>query len=89
MGTWEAIALTGLGILVVMLFRPGLRAAMEKSRQAQNQDWQSLLAPILLVILFVMLLITLAKSTGSKRTVEPDDLIDTHAVQPEVVSRWS
>jgi cytochrome b561 len=89
MGTWEAIALTGLGILIVMLYRPGLRAAMEKSRQAQNQDWQSLLAPILLVILFVLFLIAVAKSTSTKRTVQPNDLIDTRFIPTSSTSRWS
>jgi hypothetical protein len=47
-------------VLVVLWLRPGLKAALEQSWQAQHKDWQSLLLPLGLVILFVLLLITLA-----------------------------
>jgi hypothetical protein len=56
---WEQVLL-GIGLLLVVLwFWPGVRAAMEKSREAQNPDWQAALIPLMLVALFCMLLIVL------------------------------
>lgn len=76
---WESIALVALGVLVVLWFRPGLKAAMEKSRNADQQDWQSLVMPLGLVVLFVLLLIALARSTStsSKHDAEFKDEITT------------
>jgi hypothetical protein len=48
-------------VLVVLWLRPGLKAALKQSRQAQHKDWQSLLLPLGLVMLFVLLLIALAQ----------------------------
>jgi uncharacterized membrane protein YidH (DUF202 family) len=56
---WEQVLL-GIGLLLVVLwFWPGIRSAMEKSREAQNPDWQAALIPLMLVALFCMLLILL------------------------------
>jgi hypothetical protein len=55
----EQILIAVVTALVVLWFRPGLKAALKQSRQAQHKDWQSLLLPLGLVILFVLLLIAL------------------------------
>lgn len=56
MALWEKILLGALVLLVLFWFRPGIKAALEKSRQAEK-DWRSVLVPIALVILFVIFLI--------------------------------
>ncbi len=53
MPVWEQALIAVVTVLVVLWFRPGLKAALEQSRQAQHKDWQSLLLPLGLVILFV------------------------------------
>ncbi len=57
---WEQALIAVVTVLVVLQIRPGLKAALKQSRQAQHKDWQNLLLPLGLVILFVLLLIALA-----------------------------
>ena len=59
MPVWEQALIAVVTVLVVLWFRPGLKAALKQSQQAQRKDWQSLLLPLGLVILFVLLLIAL------------------------------
>ncbi len=62
MAMWEQILL-GIGAFVILfLFWPGAKAAIEKSRQAENPDWMGALIPIGAVVLFVILLILVARS---------------------------
>jgi hypothetical protein len=61
MPVWEQLLIAAVTILVVLWVRPGLKAALKQSRQAQHKDWQSLLLPLGLVMLFVLLLIVLAQ----------------------------
>ncbi len=57
MSTWEKV-LTGVLVLMVLLwFRPGIKAIFEQSQQAQEKDWQGVLIPIGLVVLFVIFLL--------------------------------
>jgi hypothetical protein len=49
MPVWEQALIAVVTVLVVLWFRPGLKAALEQSRQAQHKDWQSLLLPLGLV----------------------------------------
>jgi hypothetical protein len=59
MPVWEQVLIAVVTVLVVLWVRPGLKAALKQSRQAQHKDWQGLLLPLGLVILFVLLLIAL------------------------------
>ncbi len=62
MDMWEQVLL-GIGAFVlVFMFWPGAKAAMERSKSAENPDWKGALVPIFLVVLFVLLLIMMAKS---------------------------
>jgi hypothetical protein len=61
MPLWEQLLIAAVTVLVVLWVRPGLKAALSQSRQAQHKDWQSLLLPLGLVMLFVLLLIALAQ----------------------------
>lgn len=56
--TWEMILLGALAVLLIFWFRPGIKAALERSRQAEK-DWKAVLIPLALVVLFVILLISL------------------------------
>lgn len=69
--TWETIAFFALGIIVLLWFRPGIKAALGRSRQARERDWRAVAMALAAVVLFVLLLIVLARSTSSQRGPEP------------------
>ena len=54
----ETLLLGALAVLLIFWFRPGIKAALERSRNAPK-DWKSVLIPIGLVVLFVLLLIAI------------------------------
>jgi hypothetical protein len=58
--TWELIAIGAVVLLVLFWFRPGLKQAFKQSQEATNKDWTGVLLPIGLVVLFVIVLISLA-----------------------------
>lgn len=59
--TWWEMLLGGLAaVLVVLWFRPGVKAAIERSRTAKK-DWPAALIPLALVVLFVLLLIQMVR----------------------------
>jgi di/tricarboxylate transporter len=58
MSTWEMLLLGVLVLLVLFWFGPGIKATMEKSRQAEQRDWAGFLLPIALVVLFVLFLMS-------------------------------
>ena len=61
MDVWEQVLL-GIGaVVLVFLFWPGVKVAMQKSREAENPDWQGALVPIVVVVLFIVLLVIFAK----------------------------
>jgi hypothetical protein len=56
---WEKILIGALVVLVVLWFRPGIKAAFQERRKASHEEWMSVLIPIALVAAFVTLLIIL------------------------------
>lgn len=56
--TWEILLAGLVAVLVIFLFRPGIKAALAQSRTAQK-DWKGVLIPLALVVLFVILLMNL------------------------------
>lgn len=59
MATWEMV-LVGIVVLLVLLwFRPGIRAGLRQSREAQERDWAGLMIPLLVVALLVILAIAM------------------------------
>jgi di/tricarboxylate transporter len=56
---WEKLLLGVLVVLVLLWFRPGLKAAFSERRKASRDEWMSVLIPIALVAAFVALLIML------------------------------
>ena len=61
MAVWEQVLLGIAAVILVFLFWPGARAAMERSKGAQNPDWKGALLPIGFVILFIILLVMVAR----------------------------
>lgn len=56
---WEMVLAGALVALVLFWWRPGIRAAFEQSRNAQNKDWRGVIVPLLLVAAFVLLMLAL------------------------------
>jgi hypothetical protein len=59
MATWEMLLLGVMLVLVLFWMGPGVKATLEKSRQAETRDWAGLLLPLAVVILFVLFLIAM------------------------------
>ncbi|MCP5158876.1 MAG: hypothetical protein H6974_01495 [Gammaproteobacteria bacterium] len=57
---WELLLGGIVALLVILWFRPGIKAAMERSKTTQK-DWPAVLIPIGLVVLFVILLIQMVR----------------------------
>jgi hypothetical protein len=57
---WEQILLGVAALVLLWWLRPGIKNALERSRQAEQRDWLSALLPLALVALFVLALIALA-----------------------------
>lgn len=54
---WEKVLVGVLVLLVLLWFRPGMKAAFKERRDASREEWMSALIPIALVAAFVALLI--------------------------------
>ncbi len=53
--TWESILLGAMVLLVILWFRPGIKATWQQSQNTES-DWMGLLLPLGLVVLFVIFL---------------------------------
>ena len=62
MQVWEQVLLGVAALLLVFAFWPGVKVSMERSREAENRDWKGVLAPIGLVVVFIVVLIIFARS---------------------------
>jgi len=56
MALWQQILLGVLALVIFLWFRPGLKAAMQRSAEAPK-DWKAVLLPLAAVIAFVFFLI--------------------------------
>jgi hypothetical protein len=59
MATWEVVLAGAVAALLVMFFLPRLRESMKRSSEQKEKDWRGALIPLLLVVLFVILLVSL------------------------------
>ncbi len=59
---WEQVLLGLAAVVILFLFWPGAKAAMQKSREAENPDWMGALLPIGAVVLFIAVLIMILRS---------------------------
>lgn len=58
MSTMENLVLGALAILLLLWMQPGIKAAMARSSRT-TPDWQSVLLPLGLVVMFVLFLISM------------------------------
>ena len=56
LSVWEMVALGGLVLLLLFWWGPGIKATMQKSKEAEK-DWAAVLLPLAAVVGFVVLLI--------------------------------
>ena len=58
LATWEKILLGVLALLVILWFFPGVKTRMKESSDAPR-DWPAVLLPLVAVVAFVVLLISI------------------------------
>jgi len=58
MELWEQIILGALAILVLFMFRPGIKATIERSKNAKEKHWGTIALLAVVLIAFVILLIS-------------------------------
>ena len=61
MPLWEKIAFTIFVLVMIYLLYPGIRASLEKSRQAQDKHWGTVLILTAALVIFVLLLISVVQ----------------------------
>jgi len=57
MELWEQIALGALALLVLFMFRPGIKATIERSKNAEEKHWGTIALLAVVLIAFVVLMI--------------------------------
>ena len=62
MNYWEPILAGLVGAALVFWLWPGAKRAMERSQEIENPDWMGALIPIAMVVLFVIVLVFVARS---------------------------
>ena len=58
MALWEQLALGAMGLLIIFFFFPGIKATMEKSRNAEQKHWGTLALLAVALVGFVVFLIS-------------------------------
>ncbi len=58
MALWEQIAITAVGLLVIFMFFPGIKATLTRSKNATEKHWGTLALLTIVLIAFVLLLIS-------------------------------
>lgn len=58
MELWEQLVLGALAVLVLFMFGPGIKATIERSKQAQEKHWGTLALLALVLVAFVIFLIS-------------------------------
>lgn len=58
MELWEQLLAGAIALLVLFFFFPGIKATMEKSRNAEEKHWGTLVLITIVLIAFILLLIS-------------------------------
>lgn len=58
MALWEQLLAGALALFVIFMFFPGIKATMDKSKNAKEKHWGTLLLLAVVLVAFVMLLIS-------------------------------
>lgn len=62
MAMWEQVLLGMAALILVFIFWPGVKVAMQKSKEAENPDWRGVLVPVGIVVVFIILLVVIARN---------------------------
>ncbi len=57
MALWEQLLAGALGLLIIFMFFPGIKATMEKSKNAEEKHWGTLILLTVVLVAFVFLMI--------------------------------
>lgn len=57
MELWEQIALGALALLVLFMFGPGIKATIERSKNAEEKHWSTVALLAVVLVAFIVLLI--------------------------------
>ena len=57
MSSMQQILAGAIGLLILFWLGPGIKASLEKSRQAEEKHWGTVLALLAIVIAFVLFLL--------------------------------
>ncbi len=60
LSTWESLLLGVFALLLIFWMKPGIKAALEKSKATQT-DWPAVLIPLALVVGFVLILVAMVR----------------------------
>jgi dolichol kinase len=58
MALWEQLLAGAIALLVLFMFFPGIKATMEKSKNAEEKHWGTLILLAIVLIAFVLFMIT-------------------------------
>ncbi len=58
MALWQQLLAGALGLLVLFMFFPGIKATMEKSKNAEEKHWGTLILLAIILIAFVLLMVS-------------------------------
>ena len=59
LATWEKILLGLFALVLIIWLGPGLKTAFKRSEEQEEKDWKGVIIPLVLVLLFVLLLISM------------------------------
>ena len=54
---WEQLLAGAIGLLVLFIFFPGIKATMEKSKNAEEKHWGTLVLLAIVLVAFILLMI--------------------------------
>ena len=57
MALWEQLLAGAIALLVIFMFFPGIKATMEKSKNAEEKHWGTLLLLTIVLVGFILLMV--------------------------------
>ncbi len=58
MELWEQLLAGAIGLFVLFMFFPGIKATMERSKNAEEKHWETLALLAVVLIAFILLMIS-------------------------------
>jgi len=57
MALWEQLLAGAIGLFIIFMFFPGIKATMEKSKNAEEKHWGTILLLTTVLVAFIALMI--------------------------------